>query len=88
MNKHMLKRMIGQRIKLLAAFFKLLKNGYVYLDSQRALDISKFRIREISPNLFILGAAKSGTSSLHMYLNRWCGNSSESLNAGPTKEDR
>ncbi|MGK7878224.1 MAG: sulfotransferase [Xenococcaceae cyanobacterium] len=66
----MIKAMIKYHIKLLAAYFQLLRNGYAYLDSQRALDFVKFDLRDISPNLFILGAAKSGTTNLYVYLSR------------------
>lgn len=43
---------------------------YIGLSSGKIFDILSFRLKEVYPNLIIMGAQKSGTSSLHNYLSK------------------
>ncbi|MCK5169140.1 MAG: sulfotransferase [Bacteroidales bacterium] len=57
---------------------------FLYLSDKRIFDLKKFRIKKINIDFVILGAQKSGTSSLHKYLDTH----SQIFMSYPMKESR
>lgn len=47
-----------------------ISSRYMYIFRGKYLDLRHFKSVELKPNLILIGAAKSGTTSLHHYLNQ------------------